>query len=65
MLPAPSVLSDSTAAEMVELYWMAKVRDVNFHDYGTNADVFHAITDSRRAISGHSAVRPTPSEMCG
>ena len=25
MLPAPSVLSDSTAAEMVELAWMAKL----------------------------------------
>ena len=52
MLPAPSVVSDSTAAEMVELYWMAKVRDVNFHDYGTNADVSHAITDIKKATRG-------------
>ena len=49
MLPAPSVLSDSTAAEMVELYWMAKVRDVNFHDFGSNTDVSDAIKDIRKA----------------
>ena len=49
MLPAPSVVSDSTAAEMVELYWMAKVRDVNFHDYGGNGDVANAITDIKKA----------------
>ena len=49
MLPAPSVVSDSTAAEMVELYWMAKVRDVNFHDYGGNTDVANAITDIKKA----------------
>lgn len=30
MLPAPGVLSCSTAAEMVELYWMALLRDVEF-----------------------------------
>lgn len=45
MLPAPSVLSDSTAAEMVELYWMAKLRDVKVNEFGTNADVASAITD--------------------
>lgn len=30
MLPPPGVLSDSTAAEMTELYWMALLRDVSF-----------------------------------
>jgi hypothetical protein len=45
MLPAPSVLSDSTAAEMVELYWMAKLRDVEFHKFATNANVAKALTD--------------------
>lgn len=30
MLPAPNVRSCSTAAEMVELYWMALLRDVEF-----------------------------------
>ncbi|MDH2434631.1 vanadium-dependent haloperoxidase [Pokkaliibacter sp. MBI-7] len=33
MLPAPSVLSYSTAAEMVELYWMAKLRDTDLNDF--------------------------------
>ena len=62
MLPAPSVLSDSTAAEMVELYWMAKVRDVNFHDYGTNADVSHAITDIKK---GYQRALSSPTHTVG
>lgn len=49
MLPAPSVLSDTTAAEMVELYWMAKLRDVKFHEFATNANVVKALTDVRKA----------------
>ncbi len=28
MLPAPPILSVSTAAEMIEVYWMALLRDV-------------------------------------
>lgn len=32
MLPAPSVLSDSAAAEMLELYWMAELRDLSFQE---------------------------------
>jgi hypothetical protein len=31
--PSPSVASEARAAEMVELYWMALCRDVNFSDY--------------------------------
>lgn len=49
MMPAPSVLSDSTAAEMVELYWMAELRDVNFSTFAGNADVAAAINDIRTA----------------
>jgi hypothetical protein len=45
MLPAPSVLSDSTAAEVVELFWMAQLRDLPFNQFGTNADVANAIAD--------------------
>jgi hypothetical protein len=30
MIPAPSVLSESTAAESLELFWMAKLRDQPF-----------------------------------
>lgn len=49
MLPAPSVLSDSTAAEMVELYWMAELRDLEFHKFATNAKVGKAIDDIAKA----------------
>lgn len=35
MPPAPTVLSTSTAAEMVELYWMALLRDVSLIDLET------------------------------
>lgn len=34
--PAPHVLSITTAAEMVELYWMACLRDVSFADCDAN-----------------------------
>ncbi len=35
--PAPKVGSDQTATELVEHYWGALLRDVNFSDYATNA----------------------------
>lgn len=35
--PAPAFASAEEAAEMVELYWMALLRDVNFTNYGSNA----------------------------
>jgi hypothetical protein len=47
MISAPSVLSNGAAAEMVELYWMALLRDVPFADFGTNADVAAALADVR------------------
>lgn len=34
--PSPAVASQVRADEMVELYWMALARDVNFTDYATN-----------------------------
>jgi hypothetical protein len=37
MRPAPAFASAEEAGEMVELYWMALLRDVNFEDYATNA----------------------------
>lgn len=37
MPPAPTVLSVSTAAEMTELYWMALLRDVSFHELESHA----------------------------
>src|SRR5256714_7966996 len=43
--PAPSVASAQTAAEQVEHYWGALLRDVPFTDYATNSIVGQAVTD--------------------
>jgi hypothetical protein len=45
MPPAPQVLSDTTAAEMIELYWMALLRDVSFDDFSANPNVQAASTE--------------------
>jgi hypothetical protein len=37
--PAPRLDSQEAAGEMVELYWMALLRDINFEDFRTNAEV--------------------------
>ncbi|NKC30676.1 vanadium-dependent haloperoxidase [Falsiroseomonas selenitidurans] len=67
--PAPKVLSDSTAAEMTELFWMALWRDVPFDalqggDAATMASVQDAVAELtpifERAIAadGESGIRP-------
>ncbi|ESS03046.1 MAG: hypothetical protein A07HR67_02555 [uncultured archaeon A07HR67] len=43
--PAPSFDSARTAGEMVELYWMALLRDIPFHEFTDNADVAAAATE--------------------
>lgn len=43
--PAPSVTTAETAAEQVEHYWAALLRDVNFTDYPTNSVVAQAVQD--------------------
>lgn len=45
MPPAPKVLSNTTAAEMTELYWMALLRDVSFDKFESDADVQTAATE--------------------
>jgi hypothetical protein len=42
---APSVTSNITAAEEVEHYWAALLRDVNFIDYPSNSVVAQAVSD--------------------
>jgi hypothetical protein len=42
---APALASADDAAEMVELYWQALVRDVPFINWGTDQTVADAITD--------------------
>ena len=42
---APAFDSAETAAEMVELYWMALTRDVPFSEYGSNSDLTDAASE--------------------
>lgn len=51
MPPAPQVLSDTTAAEMTELYWMALLRDVPFNEFATNDQVVEATADVNQAFA--------------
>lgn len=37
--PAPAFASQELISEMAELYWMAYLRDVPFHDFETDSDV--------------------------
>ena len=54
--PAPTFRSATTAAEMVELYWLAHTRDVPFASYSSDSMVGDALAD----INGLSApVGPT------
>jgi len=46
-LPPPAFASRQAAAEMIELYWLALVRDVPFRDYGTDAVVSAALAELR------------------
>ncbi len=43
--PAPKFRSAEEAGEMVELYWMALLRDVNFNDYATHPMAIAAAND--------------------
>jgi len=45
ILAAPNLDSAEEAAEAVELYWMALLRDVSFTDFATNPDVAAAATE--------------------
>ena len=69
--PAPSVASAQTAAEQVEHYWAALMRDVQFTDYATSplaaqaaADLNHmsyvrSQQNNEYPVSGHTA-EPVP-----
>jgi len=46
--PSPSVASAQTAAEQVEHYWAALLRDVPFSDYANNRTVLQAVADMNR-----------------
>jgi hypothetical protein len=57
--PAPSVSSAQTAAEQVEHYWAALMRDVNFTDYATSSIASQACAD----LNSLSYVRSTNSQF--
>lgn len=59
----PSVASAGGAAEMVELYWEAYLRDVPFIDYGSNPLVAQAVADMNH-LSDFGGPRPvTPQNL--
>jgi hypothetical protein len=61
--PAPSVTSNITAAEAVEHYWGAVLRDVPFDEYPTNALVAQAVADMNKLSflnGGHNFEYPFP-----
>lgn len=53
MPPAPKFSSAESAAEMVELYWMALARDVCFNDYATNPIIAKGIADLNNMSDYH------------
>ena len=62
MPPAPGVLSTSTAAEMVELYWMANLRDVTL-DTLKGSVTANAIADIASAYSTALSTDTSPGAL--
>lgn len=55
--PAPKFNTAINVAEIVENYWMALVRDVNFADYQTSAIVHDAVADFEKDLSSGTKMR--------
>lgn len=60
--PPPSIRSAEFAAQMVELYWMALLRDVPFTDYATNPLV-QAACDDLSNMTGYTGPRDSGSGL--
>ncbi len=60
--PAPSVSSAQTAAEQVEHYWAALMRDVNFTDYPTSSLAAQACADLNNLsyVQSQNSIFPHP-----
>jgi hypothetical protein len=59
--PAPAFASPRTAAEIVENYWMAMLRDTSFRDFGSDGDIELAVMDLQALgahFTGPDPVRP-------
>ena len=77
MPPTPAFASAEEAGEIVELYWMALVRDISFNDYKTNSDIaaacseLSALSDFRGPKTAAQVVprnlfrNPTPGDLAG
>lgn len=63
MLPAPDVLSASTAAEMTELYWMALLRDVSLDLFQAPNQLDTAIADLKPAFEHALATDTSPGAL--
>lgn len=61
--PAPSFSSDVTGAEMIELYWMALLRDVRFDEYEDNDDVQTAASEIQKAFREAQAKEGSDSDV--
>lgn len=59
MGPAPGVLSNSTAAEMTELFWMAHLRDIPFDRLADPANVSNVVADLNKAYARGLADSPS------
>ena len=60
ILPAPAVDSDLRAAEMVELYWQALCRDINFSEYIVTFSVCQTLpTIASKVLRSNLAYRRT------
>ena len=60
--PAPSVASAQTAAEEVEHYWAALMRDVHFEDYPSSSLAVQACADLNNLsyVRQHNSIYPYP-----
>ena len=57
MPPAPAFASANTAGDIVILYWMALLRDVNFDQFSSNNLVGEAVSDLQK-LSDYVGERP-------
>jgi membrane-associated phospholipid phosphatase len=57
--PPPGFSSAEVAAEMVELYWMALLRDVPFSNYDSSEEIAKAGADLGKRMSGYADHKET------
>ncbi len=63
LAPPPRLDSPEATSEMVELYWMALCRDVDFGDYSSNTDIAAAVAELNE-LPGFESLRPfTPDTL--